>query len=266
MKTCHLTLENGKQEVVIWLSQIGVVMYDGAKISRIDDDIRDKFTPNHANAITYSALLTMSAAFDERHNEYTLYYPNSTNADAWVYNVEFNRWWFMRVVPASSGLLNCGFPVYDTNGSQYLFSGSSTGFLYRMNNGVSSDTANFTRTICFSDIPLPVPKESGQLFATTSFEALALYLKASASADSVTLTYYPDGSSTGITVKTFTQAHTGYAYKELRTETSSTIDTTARILHKLQLSLPSDDHAIGMEPLILNIKYRLGTHRSEEPA
>jgi hypothetical protein len=147
-----------------------------------------------------------------------------------------------------------------------MFSGSSTGFLYRMNNGVSSDTANFTRTITFSDFPLPVPRESGQLFATTSFEALALYLKASASADSVTMTYYPDGSSTGITVKTFTQAHTGYAYKELRTETSSTIDTTARILHKIQLSLPSDDHAIGIEPLIMNIKYRLGTHRSEEPA
>ena len=222
MKTCHLTLESGKQEVVIWLSQIGVVMYDGAKITRIDDDIRDKFTPNHANKITYTSLLTMSAAFDERHNEYILYYPNSTNADAWVYNVEFNRWWFMRVVPASSGLLNCGFPVYDTNGSQYMYSGSSTGFIYRMNSGVSSDTANFTRTICSSDFPLKTPE--GTFFTVTQLEEICAYFKASASADSITLTHYGDGSTTGTTIKTFTQAHTGYSYKELRTETSTTLD------------------------------------------
>ena len=268
MKTCHLTVETGKQEVVIWLSQTGVVMYDGTKITRIDDDIRDKFTPNHANVIAYSGssatsggLLNMYATFDERQNEYTLYYPNSTNADAWVYNVQYNKWWFMRQVPASSGVLNCGFPIYSTSGHQYMMAGSSTGYLYHMDYGNSSDASTLTRTIKTGDFSL-----TKEFWIPTQIDYVTFYSKVDASADTLTLTHYADSNTTGTAFTAFAQTHTGYSYNEQRLAASNIVESHP-ILHKFQFSAAQDDTAIGLEPLLFTIAYRLHDGmRTEEPA
>lgn len=258
MRTCSLSTDQGKREVAIWLSQVGIVMYDGGKIQRIDDDIRDKFTPNHANVITYSNLLTAYADFDERFNEYWFV---TTSSTAWVYNVEFNRWWYCNMAPAT-GTLQGVFPVYESGTTeatsprhQHLFGFSSAGFLFRMNNGNTRDTGTIVRTITTSDFPLIKVPEA--FYKRTELDFIVLYLKVNASADSMTLTHYGDSATSGTTISTNTQTNTGYAYKELRSITSNTV-ATSHILHKFQLSMTADDVPMGLEPLLMSIRYRVG--------
>lgn len=273
MRQCVLSTENGRREVAIWLSQVGVVMYDGASIKRIDDDIRDKWTPNHANVIADDSLLTMYANFDERQNEYWLMYPNSTNSHAWVYNVDFNKWWFYSMPPATGVLQGC-FPQYawgtitdGTNdetkkkGYQYMVAFSSTGFLYHMNNGTSSDTGTITRTITTGDSPLIKSQE--MLYYPTEMEHICLYLKANATADNATLTHYGDGYTTPTTLQTFLQAHTDYNYREIRAAASNTV-SKHHILHKFSISHTGDDVAIGLEPMLMTVDYRVSNFKGEE--
>jgi hypothetical protein len=171
----------------------------------------------------------------------------------WIYNVEYNKWWYMQYTPASASILQCSFPLYDTSGNQYMFSGGSTGFLYRMDNGVSSDTNNFTRTICFGDFPMS--KQADVLFTKTDLDYLVLYLKTDASADSMTVSHYGDTSTTPTTLKTSLQTSSGYGVKEIRTITSNTL-ATQHVLHKFSISMTADDTAIGLEPLLMSIRYR----------
>lgn len=157
-------------------------------------------------------------------------------------------------------LLRGGFPIYDTRGNQYMFCISNAGYLYRMDNGNSSDGTAITRTVQLSDFPL-----TREFYFPSKIDELAIYSKQNASADSITLTHYGDGSTTGTTVATYTQSHSGYGVKEERTSTSTTLDK-AHCLHKLKLSLPADDASTGIELISLDIAYRVGEKRTEEPA
>jgi len=183
------------RHVAIWLSASGVVVFDGNTIAEIDQDIKNYFQRDRAEYVSETNMALARAFVDEREREYHLLLP-SGNVSALNTELVFStkkKAWFK--IDRSTNQLTCGFSVYSQLGVPYTFGGSSTGYVYYLENPATGlfDALPIDREIQTRDIPL-----NGWIMQT-EVRYVKLIVRAtngSGTGNESTITHIGDGSLT----------------------------------------------------------------------
>lgn len=140
------------RNVIIWMSHLGPMLFDSATPKEIDG-VGNYFNPAEPECINFDAISVSRGWYDSTYQEYNLLIPSGatqTTNNVWlVLDTEKKRWF-----TKSTGLAplpQCGWPVIDTNGNQYIYAGVDTGYVMRMENGTSWDGTGITYKIITGD-------------------------------------------------------------------------------------------------------------------
>jgi len=190
-RTLQLGLAEGNsRHVAIWQSASGVVVFDGNSIIDISADIKNYFDKeNTTEAIIATNIAKGSAFVDEKEQEYHWLFASgssSTGIDTeLVYSFTRKAWFKIDRTP----VLLCGIPVVSTLGDVYVYGGTATGYLERLEYE-STDTFDgtaITHTIVTRDIPMK------DWNTQTLVRRVKLVTKAN-SGVSATISHYADGN------------------------------------------------------------------------
>lgn len=122
------------KNIAIWLSYSGPVYFDFAVVKRIPG-IEKYFDPSNSEYINSTLIERAVAWYDKTNNEYNLCIPVGTTAtdnNKWlVYSLE-QKHWFEKVPDIYP---QAAIPVSDANGFSYIYGGSDSGYIYRLENG-----------------------------------------------------------------------------------------------------------------------------------
>jgi hypothetical protein len=140
------------RNVVIWLSHAGPMLFDGASLTHIKG-IDKYFDPSESVCINFDAIENSRGWYDTTHGEYNLLIPSGsgqTTNNLWlVYDLTKKKWFTKST--GTAPVPQCGFPVVDTDGNQYIYAGVDTGYLMRLENGTSWDGAGITYRLVTGD-------------------------------------------------------------------------------------------------------------------
>jgi hypothetical protein len=90
---------------------------------------------------------------------------------------------------AGADPLQCGFPVYDTNGIGYTYGGSSKGFMYRLENGKSFNGTPIAEMIHTKDLILD---SQAPFFRKSTIKHMRTGTKKKTSGGNITVAHYGD--------------------------------------------------------------------------
>ena len=176
-----------ERHAAIWLSYTGPVIFDGAVIYQIPG-IRSYFDPAHDNYVGASAIQNAFAWFDNEHKEYNL----RVSTYWFVYDMARKRWYEKNT--GAAVLPSCALVTKSTDGNQYNYAGTSTGYILRLENGYSWSGTNINHVI-----------ESGDFWPSNSPWDIALINRfkymgvKDTDAGNITITHYLDGATSGPT-------------------------------------------------------------------
>lgn len=222
------------RNIAVWVSQQGVVAFDGNNFVLISEDIKDKFEPTNANYIG-STIKTCTAFYDSTYGEYVLVVPGSAE---YRYDVARKKWF---TVDRDSYPLRCGAAVYDVNGLAYNFGAAGTK-LYRLDNGSTMAGDAFTRTLRTGEMALP----EGSVGDYARVNWMMLVGKTQTSA--VSAYYYTDTSTATAASAVFDATNSG---KRLMNEVEHKKSTQATF-HGFEF-----DTQGSFEPLYLAFRYTI---------
>jgi len=250
LKTYHAAYDitlNVDRNVAIWQGSDGIYMFDGRNIIPIHYDIKNFFDKRSSSSINTSKISDSVAFFDEQNKEYHWCFASGSSTtlnEEWVYDLRRQRWY--EVERGSTKKLQAGCLVIDTNGNKYNFGAIDTGYVERLEYTNSFDGDDMTFVFQTGDIAL------GESFMIeTNIRKIKFGTVAkTTTANSITLTHYPDTSTTG-TTKTLTPAKSGY-----RIADTLKGDNWKGTLHSFKFSMTTDDETIGFEPLHFAIAYK----------
>ena len=233
------------RSLAIWQGAAGIYMSDGAAISKISNDIRDKFDPLHANYVGAATLATTTASYDPVNDEYHWIIPG---AGEWVFDLRKAKWF--RIDRQTGKYLQCGIEVTDTNGTPYTYGALSTGYLERLEYGNTFDGTAIPYTLRTGDLAL----HNGSIWRDTTIRKIkVVQLAKTVTASTPTLTHFGDSKTTGTTYSTYSAASSG---KRLAFTTPPDIRLGPHFFHGLQLTQStSDETAPGFEPLFIGVYY-----------
>ncbi len=148
-----------KRHVVIWQSDSGVVMFDGAAIIPISDDIRNFWDPNSDDFIPTDRQDDSVGWYDPNLGVYKLLVSSgsgqTTHNVELEYSLKYQEWTkIYRENNDGANPLQAGFPVRDTIGNTYSYGGTNEGYLYRLNNGTSWHGAEIAQILHTKDLLL----------------------------------------------------------------------------------------------------------------
>jgi hypothetical protein len=250
------TISFGEGEVIgiprnfaIWQANHGIVLFDGANITRISDDIGDLFDPRSTTAINPTYLNAGVGFYDPVYHEYHFLYVGAgatqINSEM-VFDVRHKKWY--QVVRANA--LSCGFPVRDTLGNTYCYAGDGAGFVYRLENGNDMNGNGIAQAYQLGDIAL----HKGTIMENTEIDWSVLVAKAKTSATgTIAVTHYGDGLSTGTTFNPVDPTKANYRIVNVPIHTKS----GQRTFHSVKFSMTTNDESVGFEPMFYGITYRV---------
>ncbi len=250
------TVSLGEGEVIgvprnfaIWQASHGIVMFDGANITNISEDIGDRFDPRSTTAINSAYLNSGYGFYDPVMHEYHFCCVGagaSAVNEEWVYDLRRKKWF--QVVRANP--LTCGFPVRDTLGNTYSYGADNTGYVFRLENGNDMNGNGITKTFQIGDVAL----HKGTIMENTEIDWSVLVAKAMASATgTIAVTHYGDGKTTGTTFNPVDPTNAGYRIVNVPIHTKS----GKRTFHSLKFSMTTNDEPVGFEPLFYGATYRV---------
>jgi hypothetical protein len=132
--------EDVQRNVALWISASGPMIFDGALIKPIKG-IDSYFDPDSATCVNFAALDKNQAKFDPVKKEWNvlLCTGSSTIPDVWlVWDVRRDRW-YEKNIHASAPFLRSLIKVKDSDGLTYMYGGTNTGYLMRLDNGTDWD-------------------------------------------------------------------------------------------------------------------------------
>ncbi len=162
MAACEVSdgAEEGiKRQVVIWQSDKGFVITDGAAIIPISNDIRCYFDPNDSRYIPTTRQARTVAWFDPYTRSYKALISSGSTATyhniELEYSLEHKEWTkIYRADASGADPLQCGFQVFSTDGTGYTYGGNTKGFMYRLEHGATFAGTNITNKIQTKDLIL----------------------------------------------------------------------------------------------------------------
>ena len=250
------TVSLGEDEVIgiprnfaIWQASHGIVLFDGANITNISEDIGDRFDPRSSTAINSAYLNSGYGFYDPVMHEYHFCCVGagaSAINEEWVYDLRRKKWF--QIVRANP--LTCGFPVRDTLGNTYSYGADNAGYVYRLENGNDMNGNGIAQTFQIGDVAL----HKGTIMEDTEIGWSVLVAKAKANATgTIAVTHYGDGKSTGTTFNPVDPTKAGYRIVNVPIHTKS----GKRTFHSLKFSMTTNDEPVGFEPLFYGATYRV---------
>lgn len=233
----------------IWESAQGFVVFDGANITRVSDDIGDKFDPRSSTCVN-SSYTNVGYGYNDPTNQEYHFFCVGAGASAineeWVYDYRRKKWF--QVVRANP--LTCAFPVRDTLGNTYSYGADNTGFVFRLENGNAMNGNGIAQKWRFGDVAL----HKGSIMENTSVDWSVLVAKAKANATgTIAVTHYGDGINTGTSMNTVDPTNSGYRIVNVPIH-STTKDHT---FHSFEFSQTTNDETVGVEPLFFGTTYKI---------
>lgn len=148
-----------RRHVVIWQSDSGVVMFDGAAIIPISSDIRNYWDPHSDDFIPTDRQDDSVGWYDSNLGVYKLLISSgagqTTHNIELEYSLKYQEWTKVyRENADGANPLQVGFPVRDTIGNAYSYGGTNEGYLYRLNNGASWHGAEIAQMVHTKDLLL----------------------------------------------------------------------------------------------------------------
>ena len=249
--------------VAIWQGLEGIYLFDGTVIREISSDISDRFDKRNtaarlaAGEISHAAINTNMIAksigfFDYQHQEYHWLYASgsSTSLDKeMVYDLVRQKWY--EIDRGTGEQLQMGILVTDTNGNRYNYGGESDGYIYRLDNSNKFEDNSIVSTFRFGDLALG-GQEGGSINTLTRLRKIKLVTSAKTStSNSVVLTYYGDGTTTGTALTTMSPTNSGYRTTQVVNGTNQGRFT----FHDLKFSMTTDDESIPFEPYFVGLLF-----------
>jgi hypothetical protein len=146
-----------KQNVAVWCSSKGPVLFYGNTIIPIWEDIKCYFDPSNDLCVPATYLYRIAGCVDPQHNCYHLLIPSgsyATTCNMWIVYDFIRRKWY-EIDPGVDDPQFI-FRVEDKNGAKYLYALTDTGYMLRLNNGRYWSTSSYgiTSTVKTSDLLL----------------------------------------------------------------------------------------------------------------
>ena len=233
---------------VIFQSTDAIYLFDGREFLPIHRDIEDIFTRINKTYFDKSV-----GFLDETNQEWHWLITtgsSTTHNEEWVYDLKRDRWYQID----RGTYLQSGFPVEDTVGNFYNYGAIDTGYLERLENGMTFDGGDMDFSLRVGDIPL-----SGSTIYETRIRQINLLMKAkNTTLNSVAVTHYGDGATTGKDLASMSPANNGGRISS-RTKSEN---TGKHVFHSIKLAITTNNEEIGFEPLSLGVFYQdVGEHK-----
>ena len=192
------TATDQKKTVAIWVSDRGPVISAGASIIPIYDDIKCYWDPNDSRYIPSGMQSRSVGWYDTKTRSYKLLIGSGSTATylntELEYSLIYKEWTKVyRENGSGANPLQCGWPVWDTNGVGYTYGGGKDGFVYRLENGNTwNSVANIASYIHTKDLildnELPLFRKSTVKYLRTTYKQKAV--------GNITIAHYGDRTLT----------------------------------------------------------------------
>lgn len=143
--------EDVARNVAIWLSNSGPMMFDGATISKVEG-INKYFEQGDTSEINWALLGDARGWFDQVYKEYNILIPSASASsnDLWlVYDLRRKKWFQKDTGTADD--IQSAFNCVDTTGEPYVFAGTDTGQIYKLEQGTNWDGVGITQRLRTGD-------------------------------------------------------------------------------------------------------------------
>jgi hypothetical protein len=140
--------EQAQRNVIMWLSNIGPMMLDGAVFIPIKGTSKF-FDPANSECINYDYIANARGWYDQVYKEYNLLFPSGTGqqtCNKWIVYDLAEKKWFEKD-PGTYSMPQAAWPVSDVYGAKYIYAGIDTGYMMRLENGTSWDGGNITQVV-----------------------------------------------------------------------------------------------------------------------
>ena len=175
-----------KRHVMMWQSDRGVVVCDGASVQLVSEDIRKYFDETDSAAIPASMIDDSVGWYDSNLNAYKLLIASGSGQTTLnvelEYNLRTNEW--TKIYRENSEGINqyqAGFEVRDTDGNAYSYGATTEGYVYRTEHGTTWEGTAIAEYVRTKDIL--VDTESRPFFNDTVIEYLRLAFETKDGAD-----------------------------------------------------------------------------------
>ena len=180
------------KNIAMWLSYAGPIFFNGSVIIPIGG-IDSYFDPSDTNYIGAENIEKAVGWYDITYKEYNLIV--GTN---WFVFSFSEKKWFQKYSPTLPAV---GFQVADTNGSKYIYSGTTTGFLMRQENGTTwAETGNGIEQIIRTGDFFPIAGKDGQFdpWYTVRMRRLKVAYRVMSEAVTLDINHYVNSSVSAI--------------------------------------------------------------------
>jgi len=230
------------KHIVIWLSASGPVMYDQNAIMPIVDDIKNYFEEWRSEYINVSMIDKFHAFYDSRNREYHLMIATGSST---TLNVElvfdlYRRKWF-KINRGTDRALQMGFEALDSRGNMFIYGGTDTGFLHRLENGYTFDGNAIVSTVRFAD------RAFGSLANRSTIRNLRTLCKTKNTAAKLLLTHYEDTAAVASKPGAATMSINDTTHRLAWADTHRSIAFGPCVIHGLQLTHTSTDVDVPIE-------------------
>lgn len=130
------------RHVMLWQSDNGVVLVDGASVQLISEDIRIYFDETNSLAIPADMIAASVGWYESNLNVYKLLIASGSGQTTLNVELEFNlrtnEWTkILRENESGENQYQAGWEVHDTDGNTYSYGATSEGHVYRTENGTT---------------------------------------------------------------------------------------------------------------------------------
>jgi len=249
MKLCDIGFDiatNIRKHILIWLSDSGLMVFDGVSMGTISDYFQNIFDPLDTNYINRTYIDDSYGEFDPVEQEYILTVPIGATPTWKEIHYKLKQQAPFWVDRGTGKALRCVFPVEDSNGNKYLYGGTNDGFIERLEYGTTMDGNGITYTMWLSDIDF-----MANALRRKSVHAVQLIGKMkSTTAQTITATHYVDGILVGdATTTTISMSKAGYRIFRAYFPTGGRY---VGVYHSTKFTITTTDENRGFEPLLVS--------------
>ncbi len=256
LQTASVSFEkniNQTKVVGIWRAYDGIYVSDGRAPLYVSDQIATVFDQTSDLHVNLDMLTYEYSFVDHANMEYHWLWASGTSRTLGKeYILDLKEWRWFEIDRGTGNRLQCGCSMSDIIGNKYTYGFIDTGYMERLENGVTFDGTNITSTLQTGD-QLPVPQD---LFAMTRITranliALAKCGTSGTKTTSATMTHNLDGGTAGSTFTLSDAADGTHRY----INTVKDVYSEPGIFHNFKFVKETDEELKGFEPLYFAVNY-----------
>jgi len=184
------------RNIVIWLSDSGPVIFDGGILVHIKQGVSCYFDPDDSRCIEMDNIANAVGWVDTLHNEYNLCIPSGDTQyynNVWLVYDLARKKWFKKYCGSYVYSPQAAVPVQDAYGNRYVYVFDCLGWMLRAENGNTwAGISDIAYSVTTADL-LP----TGDIWDYTMMRRVKLICDANSEGDSVAITHYANGASSG---------------------------------------------------------------------